>query len=125
MHSKSRFSHCQKRSKHFFTISFFFSFSVLNTSIIFLQVQTKKNMEYPHQGKEHVFVGNLDRNVTLRDIEDLFIDYRGQYTNINLKMNYAFLYFKDRRDADDCLRRIGVGLVVVLQNVNFNDASQY
>ena len=82
-------------------------------------------MEYPHQGKEHVFVGNLDRNVTLRDIEDLFIDYRGQYTNINLKMNYAFLYFKDRRDADDCLRRIGVGLVVVLQNVNFNDASQY
>jgi len=53
-----------------------------------------------------IFAGNLDRDVRVVDIEDLFMDYRREISNINLKDGYAFITFDYGRDADDAIRRL-------------------
>ena len=57
-------------------------------------------------GDSKVYVGELARDVTERDIEKMF-DYYGPIKNIWVARNppgFAFVEYEDTRDADDAIR---------------------
>ncbi|KAI4999060.1 hypothetical protein ZWY2020_059813 [Hordeum vulgare] len=52
-----------------------------------------------------VFCGNFDYETRQSDLERLFSKY-GPIRRIDIKSGYAFVYFQDRRDAEDAIRRL-------------------
>jgi arginine/serine-rich splicing factor 1/9 len=50
-----------------------------------------------------VYVGNLPRDVQVREVEDLFHRF-GRLDDIHIKNGYAFVSFADIRDAEDAIR---------------------
>eukprot|EP00669_Euglena_mutabilis_P003019 TRINITY_DN1389_c0_g1_i1.p1 TRINITY_DN1389_c0_g1~~TRINITY_DN1389_c0_g1_i1.p1 ORF type:complete len:201 (+),score=28.10 TRINITY_DN1389_c0_g1_i1:34-636(+) len=54
-----------------------------------------------------VFVGNLPQGVDRRDVEDIFHKF-GEVTDVwiarNPETGFGFVYFRDRRDAEDACR---------------------
>ncbi|KAM1315859.1 hypothetical protein TB2_019030 [Malus domestica] len=54
-----------------------------------------------------IYVGNLPRDICMREVEDLFLKY-GPIVDIDLKIpprppGYAFVEYEDPRDADDAI----------------------
>ncbi|XP_063933107.1 uncharacterized protein LOC135144908 [Zophobas morio] len=52
-----------------------------------------------------IFVGNLSRNVRRSDLEKHFSEF-GSIQKIDLKSGYAFIDYKEQRDADDAIREL-------------------
>ncbi|KAF6153684.1 hypothetical protein GIB67_000917 [Kingdonia uniflora] len=50
-----------------------------------------------------VFCGNFDYETRQADLERLFSKY-GKLERVDMKSGFAFVYFKDERDADDAIR---------------------
>jgi len=52
-----------------------------------------------------VFCGNFEYDARAREIERLFEIY-GPIDRVEMKTGFAFVYMKDRRDAEDAIRRL-------------------
>ncbi|XP_057315749.1 uncharacterized protein LOC130656830 [Hydractinia symbiolongicarpus] len=51
-----------------------------------------------------LFVGNLNPEVRMRDLENCFGRY-GKIVRCDLKKNFGFIQFEDRRDAEEAIRK--------------------
>lgn len=51
-----------------------------------------------------LFVGNLNPAVRTRDLENVFSRY-GRIVRCDLKKNFGFIQFEDRRDAEEAIRK--------------------
>jgi len=51
-----------------------------------------------------LFVGNLNPDIQVRDLENVFGRY-GKITRCDLKKNYAFIQLTDERDAEEAIRK--------------------
>jgi len=51
-----------------------------------------------------LFVGNLNPEVRMRDLENCFGRY-GKIERLDLKKNFGFIQFYDRRDAEEAIRK--------------------